>query len=206
MIKSSNIKWLVTFLMLLLLFYSPVFGQSDSVLMQINTDHLEFKKDAMTVLGGWAIGNLTVSGFMMTRTKGADYHFHEMNVFWNIVNLGIAGGAYYGANTTDVSAMSLLETFESQKDFGSILLLNAGLDVAYVMSGVYMRERSKHISKHQNRLKGYGNSLILQGSFLFAFDLILYGINEHSVDNWLDVNNLAVNVTPGGLAVSWFFN
>jgi hypothetical protein len=206
MMKSSDIKWLVISLMLLLLFFNPVFGQSDSVLLQINTDHLEFKKDGMTVLGGWAIGNLAASGFMMTRTRGVDYHFHEMNVFWNVVNLGIAGGAYYGANSTDVSAMSLLETFESQKDFGSILLLNAGLDVAYVMSGVYLRERSKHISNHQNRLKGYGNSLILQGSFLLGFDLILYGLNERSINNWLDVNNLALNFSPGGLALSWFFN
>lgn len=72
----------------------PVFSQNDSLLLDLNTSHLEIKKRGMGVLSGWALTNMSVSGFMMTRTKGVNYHFHEMNVFWNIINLGIGASSY----------------------------------------------------------------------------------------------------------------
>jgi hypothetical protein len=206
MIKSSNIKWLVIMSVLLLLFFNTSSAQSDSILLQINIEHLDLKKGGMTVLGGWAISNIAVSGLMMTKTKGVNYRFHEMNVFWNVVNLGIAAGAYYGANQADISGLNMFDALDSQKDFSSILLLNAGLDVAYVMSGLYLRERAKNTIKHQHRLKGYGNSIILQGSFLFAFDLVLYGLNENAISSWLETNNLALSIAGSGLSVSYFFN
>ncbi|PLX14727.1 MAG: hypothetical protein C0599_18395 [Salinivirgaceae bacterium] len=206
MIKSSNIKWTILTLVLLLLFYSPLLAQNDSLLLQINTDHIQLKKSGMTVLGTWALSNIAVSGFMMTRTRGVNYHFHEMNVFWNVVNLGIAGGAYYAAVNGQYADANVLTTLQTQEKFGKILLFNAGLDVAYVMSGVYLRERSKNTIKHQHRLKGYGNSIILQGSFLFAFDLILYGINDSAIQEWMSNNDLYASIYPGGISISYFFN
>lgn len=206
MMKSSNIKWLVLTILLLLFTYAPIFAQNDSLLLQINTDHLQLKKGGMTVLGGWAISNLAISGFMMTRSKGVNYHFHEMNVFWNVINLGIAAGGFYGAMQSEISDLSLIETLQSQEKFGKILLFNAGLDVGYIMSGLYLRERARSSLNHQQRLKGYGNSIILQGSFLFVFDLVLYGINENAINSWLESNNLAVNISPSNLSFTYFFN
>ena len=51
-------------------------------------------------------------------------------------------------------------------------LFNAGLDVGYMATGAYLWERG--IRKDSRGLKGYGQSLILQGGFLFTFDLIMY--------------------------------
>ncbi|MDR9407460.1 MAG: hypothetical protein RI573_01330, partial [Balneolaceae bacterium] len=34
------------------------------------------------------------------------------------------------------------------------------------------------LRKENNRLTGYGQSLILQGGFLFAFDTVLYFLNR----------------------------
>jgi hypothetical protein len=60
-------------------------------------------------------------------------------------------------------------------------LLNAGLDVAYIATGFYLKERSKNSSSSE-RLRGYGNSLLLQGGFLLMFDVALYFIHQNNAD------------------------
>jgi len=54
--------------------------------------------------------------------------------------------------------------------------MNTGLDVGYMLGGLYLIERSKNAEKKPERLKGFGKSIILQGAFLFAFDLTAYFI------------------------------
>jgi hypothetical protein len=77
-----------------------------------------------------------------------------------------------------------MTNLEIIKDFNSlqnILLLNAGLDVAYIATGFYLKERSKNSSSSE-RLTGYGNSLLLQGGFLLLFDVALYFIHQGNAD------------------------
>lgn len=164
----------------------------------------DFQKNGMLALGTWAIGNFAVSGYQMTRTKGSTYHFHEMNVLWNTVNLGIAVGGYLGASDLP-SAMSSPELMQEYQNFSKILLFNTGLDVAYVMTGLYLRERSSNVSKHSNRLRGYGNSLMLQGAFLFAFDLVLVLINEHNIKELTGSDQFQAVLTPGAFRFTWNF-
>ncbi|HMP29738.1 MAG TPA: hypothetical protein PKD85_09065, partial [Saprospiraceae bacterium] len=105
--------------------------------------------------------------------------FHQMNLGWGIINAGIASLGYYSAlkgGTIPLESMSLLQENQSLK---SILLLNTGLDVAYMISGVYLIEKDKNSIKNPGRLRGFGKSLIMQGAFLFVFDLGMY-INFNS--------------------------
>ncbi|MFW5728036.1 MAG: DUF6992 family protein [Spirochaetota bacterium] len=44
------------------------------------------------------------------------------------------------------------------------------LPVGYVMAGFFLREYAE--TQEEPRFAGWGNSLILQGSFLFAFDVV----------------------------------
>jgi hypothetical protein len=60
------------------------------------------------------------------------------------------------------------------------LLFNAGLDVGYIMTGLYLTELSRRAGEQQERLEGYGWSLVLQGGFLLGFDLILYLVQRQS--------------------------
>jgi len=203
--QSSNVTYKLFLVVLLLCAYSPIFSQTDSILLQINEEHLQFKKNGMQVLGGWALTNIAVSGFMLTQTRGVNYRFHEMNVFWNIVNLGIAGLGYYDAQNTSAEGIGLIETLSNNQGFGKILLLNAGLDVGYVMSGLYLRERSKQVSKLSNRLKGYGNSIILQGGFLLVFDIVLYSINQNKISIWLEQHNFDVQISPVSVSLGMNF-
>lgn len=57
-----------------------------------------------------------------------------------------------------------------------ILLFNAGLDVGYMLGGVYLLERGKREVKNAERLRGFGRSILLQGAFLFVFDLSLHTV------------------------------
>lgn len=127
----------------------------------------------MFVLGSWAIGNMAYSGYSYYQSNGSTRYFHQMNVFWNFVNLGLAGSGIYDSFQT-LQSMNLLESIAAQHNIEKILLLNTGLDVAYMSIGLYLNERSKRGEKRAEMLAGYGKSLILQGAFLFLFDLGFY--------------------------------
>ncbi|NBC65574.1 MAG: hypothetical protein GVY07_07980 [Bacteroidetes bacterium] len=164
------------FLVLQLLFSGLLIAQTtEPDLEAINQNRIGLNSNGMLVLGGWAVSNMIVGGIGMAKTNGTTKYFHQMNAAWNTVNLTIAGFGYYGLRHQD-AGMSLSETISEFHNFEKILLFNAGLDVGYMALGAFMWERG--LRKNSNRLTGYGQSLILQGGFLFTFDTILYFLNR----------------------------
>lgn len=147
-----------------------------SELAEWNEIRLNFQRNGMMVLGGWALANFAVSGTAMTQTQGQLFYFNQMNVLWNTVNVGIAGIGFYSAVTGN-PAMPLTETLGAYHNFSKTLLFNAGLDTAYITAGFLLKEHARN-SKHTERLTGYGYSLMLQGAFLLVFDITLVVLNE----------------------------
>jgi hypothetical protein len=123
----------------------------------------------MWTLGGWAVANGVVSGIMYFTGPG-DQAFHEMNVMWNTVNLGLAASALISGMNAEAPE-TLAEDIEAQHRLEKTLLFNAGLDVGYVMAGLFLRQYAE--TSGEPRYAGWGTSLIVQGSFLFAFDVVL---------------------------------
>jgi hypothetical protein len=197
-------KYCLLFLMLLLSFHFAVSQETADVAIEWRDDLVGFQRTGMVVLGSWAVGNIAVSGYRMSQTRDASYHFHQMNVFWNTVNLGIALGGYFGAPSLEASLTSY-EMLDEYHRFSKILVFNTGLDVAYVMTGLYLRERSGNVKKHAQRLKGYGNSLLLQGGFLFAFDLVLVLLNETSIRDMMTSGHFQMALTPVGAGMRLVF-
>jgi hypothetical protein len=99
-----------------------------------------------------------------------------MNALWNGVNLAIAGLGYYTAMKSDPAAWDLASSLSSHNGFQKVLLFNAGLDVGYIMGGLYLTERAKRPDVNSDQLKGFGRSIMLQGAFLMVFDLANYFI------------------------------
>ncbi|GAA5023229.1 hypothetical protein GCM10011506_05920 [Marivirga lumbricoides] len=157
---------------------STAFARSFDLLEVYHID-IEIRKVGMAILGVWALGNIVIGSMVRNRLEGEKAYFHEMNVFWNIINLVIAGAGYYFTITGAVPATGA-EQLSGQIEFQKILLFNCGLDIAYIMGGIYLLEKAKNISKKPLRLKGYGKSVILQGIFLFVFDLLLYSIHQNN--------------------------
>jgi hypothetical protein len=142
---------------------------------------MKINETAMLVLGSWAAGNILVGTYGNFKASGEAKYFHQFNAAWNIVNLGIAAFGYFNAVNSDPIAMTNVEIIKDFNSLQNLLLLNAGLDVAYIATGFYLKERSKNSSSSE-RLRGYGNSLLLQGGFLLAFDIALYFIHQSNAD------------------------
>jgi len=197
MVSAS--RKILAFILLQLLFSGLLFAQiAEPDLESINQNRISMNSNGMLVLGGWAVSNIIIGGIGMTQTGGNTKYFHQMNAAWNSVNLAIAGFGYYGLQRQSAQ-MGLAETITEFHNFENILLFNAGLDIGYVALGAWLWERG--IRKESTRLKGYGQSIILQGGFLFVFDTILYFVSRSESSKLMDALS-HVQFTGTSLAVS----
>lgn len=165
-----------------------------------NEERLQINKRGMTVLGSWALVNVVSSPIMASRVTGSTKYFHQMNGYWNSVNLLIAGFGYYSSVKAKSEGLSLSETMKQQQNIEKILLLNTGLDVAYMTAGMFLNERGKNNSS--DRLQGFGKSLILQGGFLFVFDLAFYLFHNKHADQLSGIMD-KLTITPSGIGIIW---
>ncbi len=173
-------------------------------LATFNSMRLEKQGVSMMVLGGWAVANIATGAALYGSASGEDRYFHLMNVGWNVINLGLATFGYLGAVKSDPAAFDLLQSLQAQNRMEKILLFNAGLDVGYILGGVYLRERAKRDTKNPERLAGFGKSIILQGAFLFAFDLTaFYLLNKHGQQLHPLLSNLYFDGQQIGLALTF---
>lgn len=156
------------------------FGQIGD-LTDFNELRLKTNTDGLTILGTWALGNITVGSIMASRTEGEAKYFHQMNIGWGAVNAAIVGFGYYSAIKTVPSSFTLFETIHEQHQMQKILMLNIGLDVGYMLGGAYLLERAKTDLKNTDRFNGFGKSIVMQGAFLFLFDIGFYAV--HSMNN-----------------------
>jgi hypothetical protein len=120
-----------------------------------------------------------------------------MNLAWNGVNAVIGGLGYIQATSEDPRGLNRVETIEKTRSMQQILLLNAGLDVAYMAGGAWLRERGENEGNAQ--LSGYGDSLILQGGFLFAFDLVMWGLHQGAIGDYKATIRPTFDEGPGAV-------
>ena len=185
----------ITFLLLLI---GPMLFAQD--IQEINQERLAITKSGMLVLGTWASANLLAGPILASRHEGSTKYFYQMNAYWNVVNLLLAGVGYYGAKIEPASANSLSYAIASQHKIEKLLLFNAGLDIAYIMGGLYMIERSKRINTNNQRLKGFGQSIIMQGAWLFVFDVGFYMVQSQYGSKLLGMLS-TVNLNPAGFLI-----
>lgn len=171
---------------------------------QFNENRLDITKSGMIVLGSWAVINIASSPILSSQSKGSRKYFHQMNGYWNVVNLALAGSGLYGAITGNFEGLSVSETLTEQLRLEKILLFNSALDIGYMLGGLYLIERSKNTGKNPERLKGFGQSVILQGGFLFAFDLIFYAVLNNHGKGLMDIID-KVAVSPEGFSLIMSF-
>jgi hypothetical protein len=169
-------------------FNDPAVAQSlpdnmSSIALETNEQRISLNKNGMLVLGGWAVANIAsgTAGYFMADDERWKF-FHQMNAGWNIVNLALATFGYIGQAGQDPANFTWLETIGEAEYMQKLLLFNAGLDVGYMAFGGYLWEKGRNDGS--DRLVGYGQSLILQGAFLMAFDLTLFYLNHRLVDDF----------------------
>lgn len=159
----------------------------------------------LAVLGGWAVGNLLVSGVATGQTNGSAHYFHQMNVGWGAVNLVLAGTGYLAARrAANQPPTNRAGAVQAQLRTENLYLFNAGLDVAYLATGLYLLEKSRNPTApgSAERWRGYGQSLLLQGGFLLLFDGFQYA-THHRHGQQLYPLLSRVRIGPGAVAVAW---
>ncbi len=177
-------------------------------LADYNTKAHKTTQTGMLVLSGWAVANIGTGFITAGQTSGSDKYMHQMNAYFNIVNLAIAQAGYWGSRKRAKSSQSFSQAVKQQNSEEKTFLLNAGLDAAYILGGLYWAELGK---KHQGEKKyfqfrGYGKSLVLQGGFLMIFDGIMYAIrNKQGKILFKQLENIDLAVAPGGVGLVYKF-
>ena len=181
-----------------LLLSQSIFGQVTHFQKEFNSinEHL------MLGLGSYALANFAISGVAyFTSEDESSKRFHEMNVMWNTVNIGLALPGYIKARRGG-QPMTREELLKAQKKTESIFLFNDVLDVGYIAAGIWMREVAPNQLDQENLFKGYGNSLILQGSFLLVFDAVAYYCHHSHAKELLFLERVTFVSSQNGLGVS----
>jgi hypothetical protein len=164
---------------------------SSNELFEFNKSRNRKTSRGLKVLGGWAVANIAASGVMYYNTKGTDRYFHQMNVMWNGLNTLIVAASLLPKEKND---LNLNKTLQWQSNTEATYIASAALDLLYSSAGLYLTERAKTEPKQHDKFKGWGNSLILQGGFLFLFDTSMYVVHKR---NGKKLYNMMDKVTIG---------
>lgn len=158
---------------------------------------MKINNTGMIVLGSWAAANIATGAWGWSKYEGDKKYFHQMNLFWNTVNLSIAGMALISNSDYDCVAAGSEAVLNKHMQTERILLINSALDVGYIGTGFLLKHLSGKSVKRADMLNGYGNSLILQGSFLLVFDLTLFGIMRNlRFDSPVELSISTINRSP----------
>jgi len=179
----------------------PFLGSAQNQsLLEYNKRKDQIGERSMYALGGWALGNFVASGIATSSATGSDLHFHQMNIYWNTVNFGLAAVGWVGARKGNYDKSAFL-TMKSQSSTEKIYLLNAGLDVGYIMGGLYMAELGKSSATREEMFRGYGYSIAFQGGFLLILDTVMYLVHTGHRKKKLDplFQNLELSMTGARL-------
>lgn len=207
MIKSGNCysskKLNFTLYVLIILWISP-----DLLHAQINNfspdyyyqSSLSLQKKGMIVLGSWAMMNMLSGTYGVLSFEGERKYFHQMNAAWNFVNLGIAVAGFYGASSASDMMLTTQGMMDEVNHFDKILLINAGLDVLYIGTGILLWKNGR--IKNNDRRIGYGKSVVVQGGFLLLFDTVLYLLNHQHSEALVSLND-TIALTPNGFRINF---
>jgi len=142
-----------------------------------NTRRVQLSQRATWVLGGWADANLGAGAMVRGQAeRGSEaWYFGNMTMGWSAINLGIAVPGLLALRKEARSPLDIPGTFKAQRRTEALYLINTGLDLGYMGLGLWMQERGLRTAGEDGlRLRGFGNAIIVQGAFLFAYDLVAY--------------------------------
>jgi hypothetical protein len=192
-------------LFFVLLVFSAVAVSAQPLLQDsIAISRANLNKTNMYILGAWAGANILQGTISASNTTGSDHFFHQMNAYWNIANLAIATMGLLSIKKQMKGPHTFGRNINEQHQLEKIIVFNGGLDLAYLATGLYLKERGNRLNKDQ--LKGYGTSLLVQGGFLLLFDIIQY--TGHRRNGKLLEQNMAnwqFGATSTGLGLSYRF-
>lgn len=132
------------------------------------------QRGGMMALGSWGAANVIGNGAILA--YGGNSSFATMNLGWAGINLGLAATGLITAPSVSETPQ-LAELLSRQRSLENAYLFNAGLDVGYLFAGLWLRELALR-PERDDQLRGFGTAIVVQGAFLFAFDLVMFLIHS----------------------------
>lgn len=173
-------------------------------LVKFEKERISISKKSMLVLGGWSVANIVGSGLATNTSNREMRYFHQMNVMWGGINLGIAALGYIGNTREKINNPTLASVLKHQSRTEKTYLINTGLDVLYIGAGLWMNKASDN-QKNPDKFKGYGNSIMLQGGFLMLYDAVMYAINRNHGKRKGFGDKVILNAVPGSVSLTYNF-
>ena len=164
-------------------------------------ERINITRNYMTALGAWGLVNVVQGSISATSTLGPEHYFHQMSAYFNAVNVGIAAVGFLGIKKQLLKTNTLSSELQKQQKIQKILLINSALDVGYFGIGLLMRNSG--IRNQNAKIQGYGGSIMLQGAFLLAYDLLQFGAhrkNGNRLGQKFGIWTLGPTTTGMGLA------
>lgn len=181
-------------------------NETSLLLKEIDARQTQLTRNGMISLNAWAGANLVVGGIGYFQSTGDARYFHQMNAFWNVVNVGIALPGLIGTYRKKTKELTFESVYKNQQKLQTIYLFNAGLDVSYMVTGwALFNYGNTQTGTLRNRFRGYGQSLVLQGGYLFVYDMIMFALLKKTGKK-LDLMWKNVTISPSGLGMAIKFN
>ncbi|MBS1608304.1 MAG: hypothetical protein JSS70_05975, partial [Bacteroidetes bacterium] len=130
-------------LLLVIVLANTVYSQNE--LQSFNQDRIRITKSGMYVLGSWGAINTITGAIGLASANGEAKYFHQMNLIWGVTNFAIAGSALIGLRKRQTS-ISLSQSVKQQVGIEKTFLINGGLDLVYISSGIYCLEKANNTS------------------------------------------------------------
>jgi hypothetical protein len=151
---------------------------ADPAIDAFNERRQRTQRIGMIALASWAGINM-VGGSALYFIDEANRSFHQMNAIWNVVNAGLATGGLIGASR-DLSGWDLTRSIEAQHNLEKVYLVNAGLDLGYIMGGLFLWQLGDEYPGRAQQFEGWGFSIALQGGFLMLFDTVMFLVHRRN--------------------------
>jgi hypothetical protein len=137
-----------------------------------------FQKHVFPVLLGWALGSIAAGIPWAKNGDNAVAGFGSQFAGWGAINAILALFGLSAANRNlerqVQGAISSVEHDRQAQNFERLVLVNAGLDLGYIAAGSLLaRTPASKPQKRTGLLSGMGWGIIVQGTFLLIWDLLL---------------------------------
>lgn len=158
--------------------YTPSSKSIDEDAIAVNSFDQKFSlllNRHLYILLAWCIINWLVCIPLLWYSNHWLWYFSLMNICWGGINYLIVFFLFRHISVLPSHRSTIFQRYEVYWHVKSLLLLNIGLDTAYIIAGLYLRSFTNDPEMSYTDLwYGFGISVILQGIFLFLLDNIFH--------------------------------
>ena len=133
----------------------------------------------LAILGWWCLVNLLAAFVGIYFSSNWWWYFFVMNVSWALINLAVVYFLFKHVLFQRYRDGNTFDRFEVQYHVDKMMLLNIGLDLAYIMTGLFLYTLSLIPNIYLPEMwLGFGYSVVLQGAFLFFQDHYIHWLHR----------------------------